>query len=67
MEMTQAVSRKTDPFNWPSLNRGDTMTLDKIDQTRDITQTKTLAHRCKVRQFSNNLNTRDVEGKPLFS
>jgi hypothetical protein len=46
---------RADPFNWPSLNRADLMSLDKLDQTRDITHTKTLAHRHRDRSTSNNL------------
>lgn len=46
---------RADPFNWPSLNRNDLMSLDKLDQTKDITHTKTLAHRHRERSTSNNL------------
>lgn len=53
---------RCDPFNWPSLNRADCMTLDKIDLTKDIMHTKTIAHRHRDRSFSNNLNSIDVEG-----
>lgn len=38
------------------------MSLDKLDKTRDITHVKTLAHRPRDRETSNNLNTKDVEG-----
>lgn len=54
---------RVDPFNWPSLNRADLMSLDKLDKARDITHVKTLAHRPRDRDTSNNLNTKDVEGK----
>lgn len=57
---------RADPFNWPSLNRVDCMTLDKLDQTKDITHTKTIAHRHRERDTSNNLNSKDVEGKCYF-
>jgi hypothetical protein len=42
------------------------MTLDKLDQTKDITHTKTIAHRHRERDTSNNLNSKDVEGKCYF-
>jgi hypothetical protein len=62
------LATRSDPFNWPSLNRRDLMSLDKLDQQKDITHTKTINYRQRQRDESNNLNTKDVEGMhSLFS
>ncbi len=64
-----AAGRATrpDPFNWPSLNRADCMTLQTLDVTKDIMATKTINHRHKSREMSHNLNSRDIEGNNRFN
>jgi hypothetical protein len=51
-----------DPFNWPSQGRADTMSLSTMHPVKDIVETRTKAYREKVRDQSDNLNTRDIEG-----
>lgn len=57
---------RQDPFNWPAVCRADTMSLQTLDRARDIQHTKTLHHRDRLRDTSNNLNSRDIEGKSTF-
>ena len=52
-----------DPFNWPTQNRSDLMSLSKLDWKNDATHTRTLNYRPKTRQFSQNLNNHDIDGK----
>jgi hypothetical protein len=42
------------------------MSLNKVDQAKDLMHTKTLNYRSKVRDTSSNLQTRDVEGKSVI-
>ncbi len=60
--MPAGKSTRGDPFNWPSLGRTDTMSLNTLDQFKDITHTKTIHHRGRAREVSNNLNSKDIEG-----
>jgi hypothetical protein len=55
--------KKVDAFNWPALNRADTMTLKSLDRIKDFTHTKTIAHRSRDRKTSVNLTTADVDGR----
>ena len=55
--------RRSDPFNWPAMGRADLMSLSKLDEAKDIVQTRTMANRYRKRDFSDNLNSRDIEGK----
>jgi hypothetical protein len=61
--------RRSDPFNWPTMGRADLMSLSKLDEVKDIVQTRTMANRYRKRDFSNNLNSSDIEGKfqPSFN
>ena len=52
-----------DPFNWPSQNRGDTMSLATLNPLNDLCQTRTQHMRLKNRGQSENLNARDIPGK----
>jgi hypothetical protein len=38
------------------------MTLNTINKEKDIMHTKTVNHRDRARETSNNLNSRDIEG-----
>jgi hypothetical protein len=60
--MPAAGKRTCDPFNWPSQNRRDTMSLSSIDPSKDFVQTRTPAFRQQYRYASDNLNTTDIEG-----
>ena len=55
--------RRSDPFNWPAMGRADLMSLSKLDEAKDIVQTRTMANRYRKRDFSDNLNSKDIEGK----
>ena len=57
-----ASTIRQDPFNWPSMGRADLMNLDKLSQTKDIVETRTMNMRLKARIFSNNLECNDIEG-----
>ena len=58
--------RRSDPFNWPAMGRADLMSLSKLDETKDIVQTRTMANRHRKRDFSDNLNSKDIDGKSLL-
>jgi hypothetical protein len=51
----------TDPYNYPSLNRTDLMSLSSISK-QDTNQTTTKRFTSN-RLFSMNLETRDIDGK----
>ena len=52
-----------DPFNWPTLSRSDLMSLNVINNTNDLSHTKTQHYRPKTRGTSTNLQTDDIEGR----
>lgn len=69
---TQPVSAATsngfsrpDPFNFPMPNRNDCMSLSSIRAEKDGMKTTTFKFQTG-RGNSNNLNTRDIDGKLYF-
>lgn len=53
---------KADPFNYPMPNRSDLMSLQTINQLKDMTKTTTKTM-ITGRGTSLNLDTRDIAGK----
>ena len=43
-------------------NRNDLMSLNTINQSKDLFRVKTAVSLPRNRQFSNNLETRDIQG-----
>ena len=53
-----------DPFNWPALNRRDTVSATGgLDQRTDLFHMTTQNLRCRSRKESTNLHNDDIEGK----
>ena len=63
METEAAIIVKQDPFNYPSLNRADLMSLNVLHGARDGVNTRTENFRPRTRQQSSNLQTTDIQGK----
>ena len=61
--MNNQTSNRQDPFNWPTPQRADLMSLQVIGATKDGTQTRTQHMRPKTRDHSMNLVTSDIDGK----
>ena len=57
-----SVTSKTDPFNYPTMNRADLMSLSTINGMKDNQKTTTSKF-VTGRSNSNNLHTKDIEGK----
>ena len=57
-----ATATATDPFNYRMGSRADLMSLSTINQTKDNMKTTTMKFESR-RQVSQNLNTRDIDGK----
>ena len=53
---------KFDPFNYPSLNRKDLMSLSTIDASKDQVKTRVNKFVTK-RDHSQNMITSDIDGK----
>ena len=57
-----ALYATADPFNWPSLNRGDLMSLQTLGAERDMVRIKTANVTRRSREASKNLETLDIFG-----
>jgi len=55
-----------DPFNYPTMNRKDLMSLSTINQKKDGQKTNTIQFISK-RNVSFNLYTQDIEGNLLIT
>ena len=60
--MPAAGKRTCDPFNWPTQNRKDCMSLSTMDAAKDFEHTRTKAFRQPYRFSSDNLKSTDIEG-----
>ena len=54
-----------DPYNYPSLNRNNAMTMNTITGAQDFVKTNTQTF-VSARKASLNLNCSDIEGKCLI-
>lgn len=52
-----------DPFNWPMPTRSDLMSLSSISKDKDLVRVKTAQAAIRMRSTSQNLDTRDINGK----
>lgn len=58
---THPNNTRSDPFNWPTLNRADLMSnMSVINTQQDAVQTKIENYRPRTRDASSNLLTSDV-------
>ena len=62
---TSNAASRSDPFNYPALNRKDLMSMSAINWQQDAMFAKIDQCRPKTRDASSNLTTSDVEGKEL--
>ena len=51
-----------DPYNWPTLKREDLMSLNTIQQDRDLFRVKTAQFQKRTRLHSQNLDNHDIQG-----
>ena len=58
------ITHQPDPYNYPALNRRDTMSLSLINQDRDGLRTHTKKF-YSGRTWNDSLNTKDIDGKKL--
>ena len=56
------ATQTTDPFNWPTLNRNDLMSLSTINKDKDLVRVKTAQATLGMRSTSQNLDTQDIQG-----
>ena len=52
-----------DPYNWPTAQKGDLMSLSTLSQMKDLCRVKTAGATLRGRHSSQNLETADIEGK----
>lgn len=57
-----ATATQMDPFNYRMGSRADLMSLSTINAAKDNMRTSTMKFESR-RQVSQNLNTRDIDGK----
>ena len=62
---TTSSFNRPDPFNFPMPNRADLMSLSTIRADKDGMKTTTFKFQ-SGRSSSNNLNSRDIDGKLYF-
>jgi hypothetical protein len=60
---TSNPASRSDPFNYPALNRKDLMSMSAINWQQDAVYSKIGEQRPKTRDASANLTTADVDGK----
>jgi hypothetical protein len=58
----KTLQQMTDPFNWPIPQRNDLMSLQTLKAERDLVRVKTAKVSTRPRDFSKNLDTKDIDG-----